>query len=144
LPRYNNNINQVSTIGEEQTQQSKHVGGVNISSLVKISLWDLVHQLESHCEALVNALKIIKLPKDNYNSFATFMVSLQSCIKSSIESYNHEVCSHKGNDLPLYSVAYLKERSIDKVLVDEGSIINVISSIALHKLKIPLSHFNIQ
>lgn len=111
----------------------------------KLFLWGLLQQLLEHKQALNTILKAIELDVHNPNSFGDFIGVVQTTTRPSITFFQYEI-QHSNSERQkyptLYIVAYVDSHPLKWVMIDNGSTINVISSIAFERLKIPTNFLN--
>lgn len=92
-----------------------------------------------------NTLQAIELDACNPNSFGDFIRIIQSASRSNITLYQYEIqypSSDKQKHLALYIVAYMDSHPSKRILVNNGSTINIISLVALERLKVPIQLLN--
>jgi len=112
------------------------------SSKVKLSLFDLLQQSKDHRDAMNNILQKLELDVNDPESFATLVSNIKQIQKPAITFYDHEIKHWKNSselDPPLHIVAGVDGKMFKRVLVDEGSTINIISTAAFQNLNILFS-----
>ena len=74
-----------------------------------------------------------------------FCTSIQDYTRPSITFYMDEVyhsprasCKHPN----IYIISYIENKGIKRVMIDDGLMINVVSTVALQHLNIPLSYLS--
>lgn len=111
----------------------------------KLSLWDLLQQYKSHREALNDILKNIKISSEDPNTFVDFYALVQDYTRPSITFYMDEIYHSPGSSqkyLAIYIMAYIDNKGVKWVMIDDGLAINVDSIVALHHLNIYLSYLS--
>jgi len=113
------------------------------NSQVKISLFELLQQSKDHREGMNKLLQIIELDINNSESFVSFVGNIKINKKPTIFFHDHK--GRKSNHLqcqdpPLHIIAKIDGKDFKRILIYEGSVINIISTIAYKNLNLPFSH----
>lgn len=106
-----------------------------------MSIYDLLQTSKVQRYALIKVLKSIEVQSQDGEAFTNFVGHVQSCNSRAITFYEHEIIEsrHLGQHPPLFIIYYIKGQNFKRFLIDNGSILNVISSSTLYHLKIPQS-----
>jgi len=113
------------------------------SSQVKLSLFNLLQQSKDHRDAMNHILQKLELDINDPKSFTTLVGNIKQIQRPVITFYDHEIKHLKNSsqiDPPLHIVANVDGKMFKQILIDEGSTINIISTIAFLNLNIPFSH----
>lgn len=112
-------------------------------SKVKLSLFDLLQQSKDHQDAMNHILQKIELDINDLERFATLVGNIKQIQKPMSTFYDHEIkhCKNSSRiDPSLHIMANVGGKMFKWILIDEGSIINIISMTAFWNLNIPFSH----
>ena len=88
-------------------------------------------------------LQKLELDINDLESFATLVENIKWIQKLIITFYDHEVKHWKNSsriDPPLHIVVNVDRKMFKQILIDEGSVINIISTTTFQNLNIPFSH----
>ena len=88
-------------------------------------------------------LQKLELDINDPESFATLVGNIKWIQKSIITFYDHEVKYGKNSswiDPPLHIIANVDGKIFKWILIDKGSVINIISTTTFQNLNIPFSH----
>ena len=109
-------------------------------SLVKMTLFELLQQSKSYKEAMNQILQEIQVDISNPNNFISIVESLKISQQPSINFYEQEKLNNDGPgglDPPLHIIGKVDEKLFKRILIDEGSTINIISNVAYKNLNLP-------
>ena len=109
-------------------------------SPVKMTLFELLQQSESYREAMNQILQEIQVDISNPDNFISIVESLKISQQPSITFYEQERLSNDGPgglDPPLHIIGKVDGKLFKRILVDEGSAINIISNAAYKNLNLP-------
>ena len=111
-------------------------------SPAQISILALLLSFEVHCEALLKVLKETHVPTSIIDSSFKGMVSL--VLATNQVSFSDDELPPKGKDhtLPMHIVVKCEDIIVARVLIDNGSTLNVYSMATLEYLKIDMSLIN--
>ena len=104
-----------------------------------MTIYDLLQTSKAHRDALMDVLKLIEVQAQDFEAFSNFVGHIQSCDSGAITFYEHEIIESGllGPHPPLFIIAFMEGQNFKRVLIDNGSSLNVISSAALKHLNIP-------
>ena len=111
-------------------------------SPAQISILALLLSFEVHCEALLKVLKETHVPTSIIDSSFKGMVSL--VLATNQVSFSDDELPPEGKDhtLPMHIVVKCEDIIVARVLIDNGSTLNVYSMATLEYLKIDMSLIN--
>jgi len=84
-----------------------------------------------HRDALNYILKTIELRNNDPDAFASFYATIQDHVRHSITFYMDELYhTHRSSRKhpAMYIIAYVDDKGVKRVMISEGSAINVIST----------------
>lgn len=94
----------------------------------------MLQQSKAHRDAFNYILKNIELSNDDPNAFMEFFMKVQDYKRPSITLYMDEVYHTLGSSMKnptIYIVSYTNGKGVKRVIIDEGSTINVLSTVAI-------------
>jgi len=88
-------------------------------------------------------IKEIKIDVSDPKSFISFIETIKTSIQPIISFYDYMIKPNngpQGSDSPLHIIGKVDGKFVKRILIDEGSNINIMSILAYQKLNLPLSY----
>jgi len=110
-----------------------------------MSLFELLQQSKTYRDAMNQILKEIKIDVSDPKSFISFIENIKTGQKTIISFYDYEIKPNNGPqglDPPLHIIYKIYSKVFKRILIDEGSDINIMSISTYQKFNLPLSYIS--